>query len=132
MNLSKEIRKLKRLKKAVTKKGSGPAAGMAMAGFSLSPLSIWNEGYINLPIAYVSATAVSAYSQDLFTVSLIFFYWLTNFIGLILLELGIETVLHKKRHLSAKLLLLDVLASILITCVLVYLIHLNIIRPIKF
>ena len=131
MKLSKEIRKAKRLRKAVFKKGNGVAGALSMAGLSLSPLTIWNEGYVNLPIAYVGATAVSAYSPALFTITLIFFYWFTNFFGLILLELGVETVLHKKRHLSRKTLALDVLASILITGVLIYLIHLGIIRPIK-
>lgn len=132
MRFAKEVRALKRIKREMKRKENAPAAGMAMAGFSLSPLSLWNEGYVNLPLSYLGATAVSLYSQELFTISLVFFYWLTNFAGLILFELGLETVLHKPRHLSKKLLMLDVLASLLITAVLIYLVEIGLIRPLSF
>jgi hypothetical protein len=58
------------------------------AGYLLSPLSWWNDLYVNLPIAYLAANAVSHVDRRLFLPGLAGAYWLTNIAGLLLLHAG--------------------------------------------
>lgn len=72
--------------------GRRRAAGGAVAttGYLLSPLSWWNDLFVNLPLAYGFATLVSLFSEDLFGPALIAGYWLTNVAGLVMLHRGAE------------------------------------------
>ncbi|MFA7157783.1 MAG: hypothetical protein WC299_00660 [Kiritimatiellia bacterium] len=62
---------------------------LATAGYFLSPLSWWNDLYVNLPIAYGMAWAASLLDSRLFAGALVFSYWATNIAGLIMLHKGL-------------------------------------------
>lgn len=57
-------------------------------GYLLSPLSWWNDLFINFPLAYLFACLFSLFSPRLFTPGIIVGYWLTNITGLILIHLA--------------------------------------------
>jgi hypothetical protein len=57
-------------------------------GYLLSPLSWWNDLFINLPLAYLFACLFSLFSPRIFTPAIIAGYWLTNITGLLLIHLA--------------------------------------------
>jgi hypothetical protein len=66
----------------ITRKISG--GFLAFVGYTLSPLSWWNDLFVNVPLALVFAWVVSAFDKPVFGVSVVLGYWLTNVLGFIL------------------------------------------------
>jgi hypothetical protein len=101
-------------------------------GFLLSPLSWWNDLVVNFPIAYVFACAINFLHKGLFLGAFVVFYCLTNIIGLVLLQKGLEKIskdiklMHKY---SWKDIIRDIALSALYTLVIVILVKLGIIKP---
>ena len=60
----------------------------AVIGYLLSPLSWWNDPFINLPLAWLFASAVGLISHRLFVPAMVVGYWLTNVAGIWLLSQG--------------------------------------------
>ncbi len=95
-------------------------------GYLLSPVSWWNDLYLNLPIAYGLAWLVSLIDKQFFAVALVGFYWLTNIVGLILLHKGLApasanaTALIKTRR---KNIFTDLAISVVYTGIIVALIY---------
>lgn len=83
---------------------------VAFIGYLLSPLSWWNDAFVNLPLAYVFASLVSLASRRLFVPAMIVGYWLTNIVGLLMLARGTAGVVagdsprRRKRQLVLSLL----------------------------
>ncbi len=89
-------------------------------GYLLSPLSWWNDAFVNIPLALVFAWLVSFLYQPAFTASLIFGYWLTNVLGLVLLHKGARKMLSEKQAADLRReLLTDVIVSLIYTGVIV-------------
>lgn len=61
---------------------------VGLLGFLLSPLSWWNDAFVNIPLAYLFAIPFSLVSKSLHLPALILGYWLTNIIGLVLMHIG--------------------------------------------
>lgn len=59
-----------------------------MLGYVLSPLSWWNDLYVNLPIAYLGGNLAALVERHLFAPGMIATYWASNVLGLLLLHLG--------------------------------------------
>ena len=83
---------------------------IAVIGYLLSPLSWWNDPFINLPLAWLFASLVSLASHRLFVPAMIVGYWLTNIVGLLMMARGTAGVVagdsprHRKRELVLSLL----------------------------
>jgi hypothetical protein len=69
---------------------------VALIGFILSPLSWWNDLVVNVPLALAFAWLVSLVNRRAFATSFVVGYWLTNIIGLVLLDRGAATVLSRQ------------------------------------
>ena len=105
---------------------------LAVIGFMLSPLSWWNDLFVNVPLALVFAWIVSLFYQPAFDASVIVGYWLTNVLGFILLHKGAQHMLSKEgRKYSRRDLLRDVGISLLYTALIVFLLKLGILKPLK-
>ena len=63
---------------------------LAILGYILSPLSWWNDLWVNIPIAYAAANLAHLFSAQLFLPAFVTAYWITNILGLILLHAGIR------------------------------------------
>jgi hypothetical protein len=61
---------------------------LAVVGYLLSPLSWWNDLFINIPLAYLFASLCGMLSASFFMPCMVLGYWLTNIAGLILLHKG--------------------------------------------
>jgi hypothetical protein len=103
---------------------------LATIGFLLSPLSWWNDAFVNIPLALLFAWGVSFFYKAAFTASLILGYWLTNVIGFVLLHKGARQMLSQEPPPGARReLATDIIVSLVYTVVIVVLIKLEILKP---
>jgi hypothetical protein len=65
-------------------------------GWLLSPFTWWNDGFVNLPLAYVLATCYHYVFQGNFIAGLLVSYWLTNVIGLLMIYFGARDLFIKE------------------------------------
>ena len=61
---------------------------IAFVGYVLSPLSWWNDAFVNLPLAWLFASLVSLAWHRLFVPAMILGYWLTNIVGILMMAQG--------------------------------------------
>jgi hypothetical protein len=103
--------------------------GLLLAiGYLLSPLCWWNDIFFNLPIAYAFGYICSWLSPDLLFPCTIVGYWLSNIVGILLMQLGtldVFTDKPKQKNLKKEL-LTGLVSSTAFTVVIVALIHFNV------
>jgi len=107
---------------------------LATIGYLLSPLSWWNDLYLNIPLAYAGAWLVRLVYNPAFLPAFIVCYWITNIAGLVLMHKGIRKIAEKeeiKRSYTKRDLLKDIALSLGYTVIIVILVKLNILRPIE-
>ena len=105
---------------------------LAFVGFMLSPLSWWNDLFVNVPLALAFAWLVSLVYKPAFTVALVVGYWLTNVIGFVLMQKGAETMIRDKAgKYSWRELLRDFGISLVYTAVIVALVKVGVLKPIE-
>ncbi|MBI3987969.1 MAG: hypothetical protein HY343_13680 [Lentisphaerae bacterium] len=105
---------------------------LATLGFLLSPLSWWNDLWVNLPLAYALASLVSLWNARLFLPALTIAYWLTNLLGLVLLYYGAAgTVKGGAPRFTARAALHWLLISTAYTLFIVFLHRLHLLKPLE-
>jgi hypothetical protein len=105
---------------------------LAFIGFMLSPLSWWNDLFVNVPLALAFAWVVSWFYRPAFAASLVVGYWLTNVVGFILMHKGAQKFLsEKQRRYSWRDLGRDVGISLLYTALIVALVKFGVLKPIQ-
>src|ERR1035437_1864293 len=97
---------------------------LSTVGYLLSPLSWWNDLYVNWPIAYGMAWAVSLIDKQIFAVALVVSYWITNIAGLIMLHKGVSPATKGYR----KKIVTDLIISVVYTGVVVLLLYFGILK----
>jgi hypothetical protein len=105
---------------------------LALVGYILSPLSWWNDLFVNVPLAYAFAWVVSIFYRPYFGPSFVAGYWLTNIIGLVMMHKGICQMVRPQyceRANLRKRLIHDLLISLGYTGLIILLLKLNFIRP---
>lgn len=105
--------------------------GLVILGFLLSPLSWWNDIFINIPLAYAFGFLFSLFSQNLFLPMTIVGYWLTNVLGFILLHRGIKNFVSPLTGEKEKMgnLKKDFVVSMIYTFLVILLIYLGWLKP---
>lgn len=102
---------------------------LAAVGYILSPLSFWNDPFVNLPLAYIFASFFGLFSRNLFAPCLIVGYWLTNVIGFVLLHYGALGLVSKaERRYSGKDLVKALIVSALYTLLVIAMIRVGWLR----
>ncbi len=105
---------------------------LVFVGYMLSPLSWWNDLFVNVPLALVFAWVISLFYRPAFEASLVIGYWLTNVLGFVLMHKGGQRMLTEtEKEYSRRDLLKDVGISLLYTGVILALIKLGVLKPIK-
>jgi hypothetical protein len=74
---------------------------LAAIGYVLSPLSWWNDLFVNLPLAWLLAQPFGWISERLFLPAMLLAYWMTNAAGLVLLHVSLARLRGRKRPCSA-------------------------------
>ena len=103
---------------------------LLILGFLLSPLSFWNDLFFNLPIAYLLGYVCSWLSPDFFLPGTIAGYWLSNIVGILLMQVGAVDVFQeqpKERNLRKEL-LTGVVSSAVYTLLILALIQFKILE----
>ena len=105
---------------------------LVLVGYMLSPLSWWNDLFVNVPLALAFAWLVSWFYKPAFAASLVAGYWLTNVLGFILMHKGGQKLLSEKQgRYSWRDLGRDVGISLLYTAVIVVLVKFGVLKPIQ-
>ncbi len=105
---------------------------LATIGFLLSPLSWWNDLFINVPLALGFAWLVGLVFPNSFLVACVVGYWLTNVIGFVLMHKGVQqAVTDKPKGYSLKDLLRDVAISLAYTALIVGLVKWGVLKPVQ-
>ncbi|MBW4582185.1 MAG: hypothetical protein KME42_21680 [Tildeniella nuda ZEHNDER 1965/U140] len=97
-------------------------------GWLLSPLCWWNDLIINLPVAYGFGYLCHWMAADWFLPGTIIGYWLSNLLGILLMQVGAIAVFQApthERHLKQEL-LFGVVSSSIFTVGILLLIHFQI------
>jgi hypothetical protein len=103
---------------------------LAFIGFMLSPLSWWNDAFVNIPIAWVFAWIISLFYKPAFAVSLVIGYWLTNVAGFVLMHKGAMKILSATdQRYARRELLKDIGISLVYTLLIVVLVQYKVIAP---
>jgi hypothetical protein len=105
---------------------------LAAIGFMLSPLSWWNDLFVNVPLALAFAWLVSLPYRPAFAPCLVLGYWLTNVLGFVLLHKGAQTMLtEREKKYSRRDLARDLAISLLYTLLIVLLVRLGLLKPVQ-
>jgi hypothetical protein len=105
---------------------------LAFIGYMLSPLSWWNDLFVNWPLALVCAWVISWFYEPAFTASLVLAYWLTNVLGFVLMQKGGAKIISEEdRPYSRKYLCRDLVICLLYTLVIMVLAKMGVIGPIQ-
>lgn len=108
---------------------------LLVLGYLLSPLCWWNDLVFNLPIAYCFGYLCSLLSAKLLIPGSIVGYWLSNIVGILLMQFGSQDILQKnsqERNLKKEL-LSGLVSSTIYTLVIILLIQLKFIEtPVLF
>jgi hypothetical protein len=103
---------------------------LAVIGYLLSPLSWWNDLFVNVPLALVFAWLMSALYKPAFTAALVVGYLLTNIAGFVLMHKGIRQLLAEKDQPETKReLRKDLVVSLLYTLVIIALVKAGVLKP---
>ncbi|MGV0106218.1 DUF2628 domain-containing protein [Nostoc sp. DSM 114160] len=104
-------------------------------GYLLSPLCWWNDLLFNLPIAYAFGYVCSFLSPKLLLPCSIIGYWLSNIVGILLMQFGSKDIFQNEpqEHNLKKELLTGLISSTLYTLLIILLLQLKILdSPILF
>lgn len=110
---------------------------LAAVGFMLSPLSWWNDAFVNLPLALGFAWAVSvcagvAAREAVFNVAVVVGYWLTNVLGFVLMHKGVRWLRSpQEKEETKREIWKDLWISFAYTALIVVLIKLGVLKPIQ-
>lgn len=76
-------------------------------GYMLSPLSWWNDLFFNLPIALLFGYLVSWMNPDWFLPAILIGYWLSNVLGILMMQFGAMDMFlaAQKRNLKRDILI---------------------------
>jgi len=110
---------------------------LAAVGFMLSPLSWWNDAFVNLPLALgfawiVSVCASADTRATAFNLAVVVGYWLTNVLGFVLMHKGVRWLRSPQEKAETKReLWKDLWISLGYTALIVVLIKLGVLKPIQ-
>jgi hypothetical protein len=107
---------------------------MGFIGFMLSPLSWWNDLFVNVPLALVFAWLVGLFYKPAFEIAWVIGYWLTNVAGFVLMQKGAKRMFSTgapEPKYSRRDFAKDMAVSLLYTALIVVLIKFKIIQQIS-
>ncbi len=106
---------------------------IAFIGYILSPLSWWNDVFVNIPISYIlSSLTILLLPKDYFPILFIIYYNFTNVLGFILMHLGAERAIRGGSiNLSKKAVVKYVVVSVFYTALVYALSILGFLEPIQ-
>ena len=103
---------------------------LAFVGFMLSPLSWWNDLFVNVPLALAFAWVVSLFLPPIFGASFVLGYWLTNVLGLVLMQKGAQQAMSaESKPYTRRQIIVDLGISLTYTLLIIALVQYGVIKP---
>jgi hypothetical protein len=102
---------------------------LGLIGFLLSPLSWWNDAFINIPLALGFGWLIALVYKPAFQAAVVVGYWLTNVLGFFLMHKGAQRIRSEMRPYSKRDFLRDLLTSFAYTILILLLLRLKILEP---
>ena len=104
---------------------------VGLIGFLLSPLSWWNDAFINIPLALGFGWLIALVYKPAFQAAVVVGYWLTNVLGFVLLHKGAQRIRSEDppKPYSKRDLLRDLVTSLAYTVLILLLLRLKILEP---
>jgi hypothetical protein len=65
-------------------------------GWMLSPLTFWNDAFVNIPISYLCASFAARFIKADFLVLVLIFYWISNGIGILMMLFSGKSIMQDK------------------------------------
>ena len=65
-------------------------------GWMLSPLTFWNDVFVNIPISYLCASLAMRFIKADFLFLVLIFYWLSNGFGILMMYLSGKSIMQDK------------------------------------
>lgn len=109
-------------------KGNFLSGLLFAVGYILSPLSWWNDAFINFPLAYLLGNLMNHFFSGGFEIGMIGAYWLSNLAGILFMLWGGSRLLGKKPPQKREL-WISVGISLAYTLVLYLLMRWGMVRP---
>ncbi len=97
-------------------------------GWLLSPLTFWNDAFINIPFAYICANLFIRVFPTNFLLTVIVFYWISNFAGLLMMYISGKGIARSGKGIIKELILLAA-AMLTYSAIMVILGKAGILRP---
>lgn len=111
-------------------KRKGQGGLLAFFGFMLSPLSWWNDAFVNFPLAIGFGWLVGRFHKAAFEPAVIVGYWLTNVLGFVLMHKGAQQILSKgELRYTRRDFVRDIAVSLAYTLLIVLLLRLKVLQP---
>lgn len=99
-------------------------------GWLLSPLTFWNDAFVNIPLAYIlSCITINFFPASFLAVNIIY-YWLTNIAGIALMVASGRQIFRDRAHVRHEISML-ILTLILYSTALILLDKFGILKPVK-
>lgn len=100
-------------------------------GWLLSPLTFWNDAFVNIPFAYLCASLAFRLAHFDFPFMVIAFYWFSNILGIALMYFSGKAIAREVGYWK-DVLLKTILTILVYSIVLVLLNNFGILKPIQF
>lgn len=98
-----------------------------LIGFILSPFSWWNDILVNIPLAYFLAIPFCKISKGFFLFAFMFFYVMTNVIGIIMIRRSAIFLKNKEqKKYTKKQIKIDIIMMVIFTILIFILVKINI------
>jgi len=98
-------------------------------GWLLSPLTFWNDAFVNIPFSYLCATLLFRFIKADFLVIMLVMYWMSNVLGLWMMYASGRAI-FKDRGEVYKALMTLIATIIVYSIILIALNRIGILRPI--
>jgi hypothetical protein len=98
-------------------------------GYMLSPLSWWNDLFFNLPIALVFGYAISWFNPNWFLPGTIMGYWISNVLGIVMMQFGaVDMFMEQENQNPKRDLLIGLGGSTLYTVIVSILVYFHVLQ----
>lgn len=61
-------------------------------GWLLSPLTFWNDTFVNIPLSYICANLFARSGRSDFLLTMLAFYWMSNILGIFMMYLSGKSI----------------------------------------
>lgn len=97
-------------------------------GWMLSPLTFWNDAFVNIPLSYLIANLLMLFIRSDFLLLVLVSYWFTNALGLYMMYIATRQIFKGRGEVVKEILKL-IATTVVYSLILVALAKTGVIRP---